>query len=256
MHYSELEPDPELKPWIAAYWHFWVRPGEGTIDHSVPLTGGPMLAFVPRVGVIVCGPRTLPFHTQVQGGDVLWGVHFWPGSAVSLIGESMLGIREQNRPAFTFDDLEWLAKLAPQILHSACENEVVSQFNAIFLPRVAQAKPLDQLVMTAVFRLIASDGNLTIDELAKGLHISPRQLRRRFRTATELTPKEFSQLQRVRASASRAISPSPRSWVQIAADGGYSDQAHLVREFRRLLGMTPSAFGTHADRIDHGPLIR
>ena len=32
-----------------------------------------------------------------------------------------------------------------------------------------------------------------------------------------------------------------QSWARIAAESGYADQSHLVREFRQFTGTTPGA---------------
>ena len=45
-------------------------------------------------------------------------------------------------------------------------------------------------------------------------------------------------------TASRVQAPN---WADIAADCGYADQAHLVREFQALAGMAPGAW--HAEAV-------
>jgi AraC-like DNA-binding protein len=60
----------------------------------------------------------------------------------------------------------------------------------------------------------------------------------------------------MRSSAVDAVSSERTRWVDIAAERGYSDQAHLVREFRQILGLTPTAFDAHIGRIRHGRIVR
>jgi AraC-like DNA-binding protein len=36
-----------------------------------------------------------------------------------------------------------------------------------------------------------------------------------------------------------------QSWARIAAESGYADQPHLIREFRRFTGTTPGALTTN-----------
>jgi AraC-like DNA-binding protein len=44
-------------------------------------------------------------------------------------------------------------------------------------------------------------------------------------------------------------------WSRVAADCGFHDQPHLVREFRELAGMTPSAYCAARDEYaNHIPL--
>jgi AraC-like DNA-binding protein len=39
--------------------------------------------------------------------------------------------------------------------------------------------------------------------------------------------------------------PSGPSWDAIAADSGYADQAHLIRDFHQCTGASPTAFLAH-----------
>jgi AraC-like DNA-binding protein len=38
------------------------------------------------------------------------------------------------------------------------------------------------------------------------------------------------------------MAATSKDWVRIAADAGYYDQAHLIADFRKLVGLTPGAF--------------
>ncbi|TPI69084.1 AraC family transcriptional regulator [Mesorhizobium sp. B3-1-3] len=77
--------------------------------------------------------------------------------------------------------------------------------------------------------------------LQRHLHMSERTLRRRFEDAFGYGPKtldrilrfhRFRRLQRQQGEASTAL---------LAIEAGYADQAHLIRESRRLTGVTPTA---------------
>jgi hypothetical protein len=67
-----------------------------------------------------------------------------------------------------------------------------------------------------------------------------RRLQRAVRTWLSMTPKTYLRIERVR-SARDAIRAGARL-VEVAGDLGYADQAHLTREVRALLGVSPRAF--------------
>ena len=79
--------------------------------------------------------------------------------------------------------------------------------------------------------------------LAGSLHISERQLRRRFDEAVGLAPKlvhRILRFQRFIALAWTLDRPSEQL-ARLAADAGYADQAHLTREANALQGRSPRA---------------
>jgi AraC-like DNA-binding protein len=77
--------------------------------------------------------------------------------------------------------------------------------------------------------------------LASLLGQSTRTLQRRIKTSTGLPPKRFLSVERFR----RAVQEVPIRNARLSAvagDLGFSDQAHLTREFQRHAGLSPGAF--------------
>ncbi|RVC75045.1 AraC family transcriptional regulator [Mesorhizobium sp. M4A.F.Ca.ET.022.05.2.1] len=106
--------------------------------------------------------------------------------------------------------------------------------------RLAEAKWMSAEVAWAYRRVIGSGGRTRISVLADELGWSRKHLATKFSDAIGIGPKTLSRIVRF----NRALSLSKQQeddWAGIAADCGYADQAHLVREFRQLAGETPTA---------------
>ncbi len=121
-------------------------------------------------------------------------------------------------------------------------------------------------VAAAWRRLVATDGRIALGSLAAEMDCSHRTLIARFRTCVGLPPKTIARLLRFnrvvrsldRLSRTRSNDPVGKpyievrtpedrkagaiQWADLAADCGYFDQAHLIRDFREFAGSTPAAF--------------
>jgi AraC-like DNA-binding protein len=113
-------------------------------------------------------------------------------------------------------------------------------------------------------KLETADGRVSLGGLAAELECSHRHLIAQFRTVTGLPPKTVARLLRfngvlrvlndlngrdapagkpyIEAPDNRQLARSPIPWAGIAADCGYTDQAHFIREFRHFAGSTPARF--------------
>jgi len=103
------------------------------------------------------------------------------------------------------------------------------------------------VVARAWARLQESDGRVRIGQLARELGCSRRLLEARFRDDVGLAPKTAARLLRFGA-VQRAMRDDPVRWADLAYEHGYSDQAHLNRDFRELTGTTPARFLTQLRR--------
>ncbi|MFI0453435.1 helix-turn-helix domain-containing protein [Actinomadura sp. 6N118] len=95
-------------------------------------------------------------------------------------------------------------------------------------------------VAWALNELRRRSGTVSIRELAEGVGWRRRQLEYRFREQIGLSPKQTARLFRFRHAAQ--LLTSGHTPLQTALMCGFSDQAHLTREFSSIAGLTPARF--------------
>jgi len=69
-----------------------------------------------------------------------------------------------------------------------------------------------------------------------------RTLQRMFLRYAGVSPSWVIRRYRLMEAAEAVRESEPVSWAQVAADLGYADQAHLIRDFRAAIGQTPAAY--------------
>jgi transcriptional regulator GlxA family with amidase domain len=106
-------------------------------------------------------------------------------------------------------------------------------------PDARAADPVVGRVQTFVDAHLAT--NLTVDDLADAVDLSPSSLERRFRTEMDTTPWRYVLARRIDA-AKHLLETTDRSLAAIAFDTGFYDQPHFTRTFKRLEGQPPGAY--------------
>ena len=81
--------------------------------------------------------------------------------------------------------------------------------------------------------------------MASQVNVTRQHLARLFAQEVGVSPKRFAKIVRFRF-ALRLGSRKP--WADVAAALGYSDQSHLIADFREFSGTTPVPFFLSADR--------
>ncbi|HEY0612148.1 MAG TPA: helix-turn-helix domain-containing protein [Chitinophaga sp.] len=100
----------------------------------------------------------------------------------------------------------------------------------------------DKTIMQALPFIYQSKGWMQVTELCTALHITERQLERKFSEQIGLSPKQFLRTIRFRQLL-KALQQRPApTLTQLAFNAGYYDQPHFNREFRMLAGITPREY--------------
>ena len=84
-----------------------------------------------------------------------------------------------------------------------------------------------------------SRGRVRVEQVARDVGLSPRQLRSLMVAETGMSPKQLCRHVRFETVVSRLASGGS-TLAEVAAETGYADQAHLSREFARMAGCSPT----------------
>ena len=270
--YLEVPPSPDLAPWIS---HFRVIGGPARSSASpialrlltdgctgVVLDCGQSTPSSPPVFVGVMQAATVV--TFAEGRELI-GVRFKPGGALPFIASSLHEFTGRRVPL----PLLWggVAQRMAEAVRSATFSERVPALESCLRARMRQQPSAVRgrrattarevaLVSQAVGHL-GADARVRVSEVAAALGVGERRLERMFNRVVGVPPKVFHRMRRC-CEAARLIrharvehstttperNVSPRSWPAIASDAGYADQAHFIREFQALTGVTPGAYAT------------
>jgi AraC-like DNA-binding protein len=89
-------------------------------------------------------------------------------------------------------------------------------------------------------RLAETHGQIRVETLCDELGWSRRRLGARFREEVGLPPKTVARL--LRLDRAIELAGSGMAWAEVAYNCGYFDQSHLVNEFRRTTGASPTQY--------------
>ncbi|MEO7360660.1 MAG: helix-turn-helix transcriptional regulator [Gemmatimonadaceae bacterium] len=263
LQYVEVEPSPALSDIVMSYWGFRVH-ALPTPDfvHRVWPDGCASLVMgfmknAPTISIVV-GASIVAGAVPVYAGDQYWGIRFRPESGAVSCGRDAKTLRDGR---FLAVDVfgEGMHTLIADIQSLIDPDAVARVMDAWLLQRRVHADAIDVLVRRAVQHIVHTDGTCSMQDVADALQVGPRQLQRRFRAATGLTPKEYANIRRARAALKRvALGESSGvlgGWARLAAESGYADQAHLTREWTRLMTVTPTVMSSRLDDIAHDRLV-
>lgn len=217
--------------------------------HRMDSAGAPPILVTPDATVDlqwiggafrVAGPDRDPQTEIVGAGETVIGFRFHPAAAAAWLGVPLVELVGRRLP---LDDL-WggrARRLALRVRIGDGAKDLVSSLEDVIAEEMNSREA--DISMKAAYSLIERGpppGAPLVPWLARALETSERTLRRRFDESFGYGPKTLDRI--LRHQRFLRLSRRPDSSTAIAAsEAGYSDQAHLVRESRRLTGNTPGS---------------
>ncbi|MFF0476672.1 DUF6597 domain-containing transcriptional factor [Streptomyces sp. NPDC004284] len=247
VRFRRHSPAPELRPYLEHYW---------LMDWELPEPYASRVVPHPSVNVVfqrygaqgapwaeVAGVGLGLFTQRLTDTGRVCGVQFRPG-----------GFRP-FAPAWPVSD--WTGRRVPlgevfpesggesaltAVLSPDGDHARVAALDAFLLAHGPAVDPAAEQAMELV-ELIRSDRTVRkVSRLAAASGLSPRSLQRLFAGHVGVGPKWVILRYRIHEALERAEAAGAPDWSVLAAELGYSDQAHLVRDFTATIGLPPTAY--------------
>ena len=257
--FRRREPTPALRPYLEHYWLIDWDLTEPYASHVVPHPSvnvvfqqygdEPAWAEVAGIGLELCTQK-------LAGRGRVCGIQFRPGGfrpfaprrPVSDWTGRRLPIGDVLLPGA---DEAALRAAVRTVVGPDEEDDRVAALDAFLLGLDPRPDPQAEHAMELVSRIRSDRSVRRVAELAAAEGLSVRSLQRLFATYVGVGPKWVVLRYRIHEALERAEEAGGPAdgldWAALAGELGYSDQAHLVRDFTATVGVPPSAY-TRAER--------
>jgi AraC-like DNA-binding protein len=128
------------------------------------------------------------------------------------------------------------------VFSSRPDNEKIAACNAFFLERIPHADPSVTLARQLVALILAEPEIKSVDELVRRGPLGKRSLQRLFGEYVGAGPKWVIRRYRLLELVEKFNSGGKLDWPQLALELGYFDQAHLINDFKTVVGHSPTKY--------------
>jgi len=259
--YEEHAPPAQLAAHVHCIWRFEFD--EAGVEQAVPPDGRSELivglaspyeertetgAWQVQPRLLFAGQLTRPLVLRSRGPVSVLGVRFAPAGAWAFVDAPLAACNDRRIALAALhgadaerelaSTLERTAAIGGPAAAAAARTDAVCAYVAAQIARRGGRR--DAAVERCVGLLQGSEGRVPLAELVAASGLGERQLQRRFAEVVGISPRALGGVIRLRR-VFEALRESPlASWSELAQAAGFFDHPQMARDFRRLIGRTPT----------------
>lgn len=257
MHHQEFDPPEELRDTIKCFWYNRRDSGDVQSSFEVIPDGYAEIIFhfgslhsIAPTGELL--PLPSPFLMGLLNQPVLFftkdrldilGIRCFPWTVFDLLGLPS----GKDRMRIVEHPIAQLQSALNECLQVDTLEEALTQVKQYFL-NARMEIATDSMLCKAGAAMRAANGTLPVSQVAVAAHATVRTLERKFKQSSGYSVKDVSGLMRFEQVRNHLWLYPDANLAGLAHELGYTDQAHLSREFKRYSGTTPAAFARKAKK--------
>jgi AraC-like DNA-binding protein len=265
---KEYQPSIALSPYVELFWSGIFNRSEapflsqrvvpnGYIELIVHLTDSHCellqgADYSPSPDYMLIGLFTKPYDAHFRKRVRVFAIRFKPEAISHVFGMPAAEIQSH------FADIECFTGRRFRV-YSSRMREMKSTSAMISLSEKYLLRSIDEGNRRLYYLNRAAEiirrrkGLISIEELAREVYISPRQLEREFKQQIGMSPKSYMRIARLN-EVNRVIQKGNRILLtNLSHACGYADQVHFIRDFKHFTGESPRVFIRDRDKFFINP---
>jgi AraC-like DNA-binding protein len=181
------------------------------------------------------------FTRKLEGKGKVLGIKFRPGAFYPYYQKSVSGFTDGTL-AFNKVFDEDISKLELKILECEENEQMVKHAESFLINHIPDKDPNIKRINKIINLVMHEPEILKVDDLSDQFKLSKRSLQRLFKKYVGISPKWVIQRYRLHEAAEKMSSGEMKNWSQLALKLGYFDQSHFIKDFKQIVGQTPSDY--------------
>jgi AraC-like DNA-binding protein len=240
-HHGRVAPSAGLRDIVQHFWSVhWDRcGGEPFVPETLPHPNV-HLVFEAR-GAKIFGVHTGRFTTRLEGEGWVFGVKFRPGAFRPFLGRSVTSLRDRTVP---IDEVFGArgAALARKIVDLDSDAEKAAVVERFLTDQLPPIDPNVERACSIVAEIAEDRAIVSVEQIVEQWGVRKRALQQLFNEYVGVGPKWVINRYRLHEALERLHTGTRINFTELAMELGYFDQAHFIRDFRKLVGCSPAAY--------------
>src|SRR6266436_2725339 len=243
--HERYHPSPDLEQYVEHYWVVeWDFRGEAP-ERAETLPHPSVHMIFERDGRSrIRGAARKKFSKLLDDKGGVFAVKFTPAGFYPFVGVPVSGFSDKMvslRDVFDRGGDE----LDRAVLSQDTDLSRINLVESFLLARLRDLYDGDENVpklTEIVYRVAKERGILKVQDLVDRYGLNLRTLQRLFARYVGVSPKWVIQRYRLLEAAEQLATGESISQAELALNLGYSDQAHFIRDFKSMVGVSPAAY--------------
>ncbi len=237
--YGRFWPAEDLAPFVE---HFWTVSWDLAAPEDHEVLPHPSVHLVLEQGASrLVGVPKGRFTTRLEGKGRVLGTKFRPGGCRPFLGGPVSSLT--GRRCLLEEVFGAAARgLEERALAQAEPADAFAEVQRFLRSLNPVPDRQGELAGRIAERIAADRALIRVEQVAAAFGLGVRALQRLFAEQVGVSPKWVIQRYRLHEAAERIAAGGDLDWPDLALELGYADQAHFIRDFRRLVGHSPAGY--------------